>query len=235
MAIGQSIECVVITDETALKMKSITTILFFLLCMSPSLKADNPSVKLDTEKGVIVIELYPDKAPVTVDNFIRHVKSYHYDGLIFHRVIKGFMIQAGGFTFDMTFRESEFDTILNESFNGLSNLRGSIAMARTDDPDSALAQFFINHKHNPRLNARGSKPGYTVFGQVTEGMDVVDAIAEVKTKRFDIFRNVPVEPIRILSARLINPDSWKPIPLPTEPTQKADPAFERPVPINTRN
>lgn len=125
-----------------------------------------PKVKLATEMGDIVLELYTDKAPVTVDNFIKNTNNYHYDGLIFHRVIKGFMIQSGGHTFDLSFRESGREPIVNESYNGLSNIRGSIAMARIADPDSAQAQFFINHKNNKRLDARPAKPGYAVFGAV---------------------------------------------------------------------
>jgi len=188
--------------------------------------AENPQIKLKTDMGDILLELYPEQAPVSVDNFIKHANSFHYDGLIFHRVIKGFMIQSGGHTFDLTPRESERAPIINESSNGLSNGRGTISMARTNDPDSAKAQFFINHVNNKSLNARGSKAGYAVFGSVIEGMDVVDAIATTKVATMGMYQNVPVTAIRILSARLLNPEAWKPLAEP-----KTLPAFEKPIPI----
>ena len=189
----------------------------------------NQKVKLRTEMGDIVLKLYSDKAPVSVDNFIKNTNNYHYDGLIFHRVIKGFMIQSGGHTFDMTFRESGRDPIINESSNGLSNVRGTIAMARMSDPNSAQAQFFINHGNNPRLDGSPARPGYAVFGSVVSGMDVVDAIAAVKVRNMGMYGNVPVTPIRILSARLLNPDAWRPLPDP-EPKQQL--VFEMPTPLN---
>jgi peptidyl-prolyl cis-trans isomerase A (cyclophilin A) len=188
--------------------------------------AENPQIKLKTDMGDILLELYPEQAPVSVDNFIKHANSFHYDGLIFHRVIKGFMIQSGGHTFDLTPRESERAPIINESSNGLSNGRGTISMARTNDPDSAKAQFFINHGNNKSLNARGSKAGYAVFGSVIEGMDVVDAIATTKVATMGMYQNVPVTAIRILSARLLNPEAWKPLAEP-----KTLPAFEKPIPL----
>ncbi|MDG0969440.1 MAG: peptidylprolyl isomerase [Porticoccaceae bacterium] len=189
--------------------------------------SSNPVVELKTEKGTILIELYPDKAPVSVDNFVKHVNDYHYDGLIFHRVIKDFMIQSGGFTFDMTPRNSNRATIINESNNGLKNERGTIAMARMSDPNSAQAQFFINHKNNTFLDAKGDKLGYAVFGKVISGMTTVDMIAQVKTTRLYTFADVPVEPIRILTTRLVNPDVWTAI----EDRKTKDSAFERPIPL----
>jgi peptidyl-prolyl cis-trans isomerase A (cyclophilin A) len=141
-------------------------------------------------------------------------------------VIKGFMIQSGGHTFDLTPRESERAPIINESFNGLSNGRGTISMARTNDPDSAKAQFFINHGNNKSLNARGAKAGYAVFGSVIKGMDVVDAIANIEVTTMGMYQNVPVAAIRILSARLLNPEAWKSLAEP-----KTLPAFEKPIPI----
>ncbi len=191
---------------------------------------ENPRVKLSTEMGDIVLELYTDKAPISVDNFIKNTNSYHYDGLIFHRVIKGFIIQSGGHTFDMTFRESGREPIVNESNNGLSNIRGSIAMARIADPDSAKAQFFINQKNNKRLDARAAKPGYTVFGAVISGMDVVDAIAAVEVRSMGIYQDVPATPIRILKARLLNPKAWKALPN-QEPEPEPAPVYEMPVPL----
>jgi cyclophilin family peptidyl-prolyl cis-trans isomerase len=180
--------------------------------------------------GDIVVELFADKAPISVDNFIKNTNNYHYDGLIFHRVIKGFMIQSGGHTFDMSFREPGRDPIVNESHNGLSNTRGSIAMARIADPDSAKAQFFINHKTNKRLDATAKRPGYTVFGAVISGIEVVDAIAAVEVRSMGMYQDVPVTPIRILKARLINPKAWTALPEPKLET--IEPAYEMPVPLN---
>ncbi len=193
---------------------------------SSSSIAQNPQVKLRTDMGDIVVELYSQQAPITVDNFIKNVNNFHYDGLIFHRVIKGFMIQSGGHTFDLTMRGSGRDPIVNESFNGLANNRGTIAMARTQDPDSAQAQFFINHRNNSSLNASGSRAGYAVFGTVISGMQVVDAIAETEVHTVGMYQNVPVTPIRILTARLLNPAVWKALPEP-----KKLPAYEKPTPI----
>ena len=187
-----------------------------------------PQVLFKTDKGDILVELYPKKAPVSVDNFIKHVNDFHYDGLIFHRVIKKFMIQTGGFTFDLTPRTSDRPMIVNESDNGLKNKRGTLAMARTSDPDSALAQFFINHKYNRNLDYKEGRPGYAVFGKVISGLAIVDSIAVVETTKVKGFADVPVEPIRVLSARLLNPEA-----VTLLPEQKKDkkPAFERPVPI----
>ena len=187
---------------------------------------DNPRVELKTEMGDIVVELFPKAAPASVDNFIKLVNDYHYDGLIFHRVIKGFMIQAGGFTFDFSARESSRGSIVNESSNGLKNKRGTLAMARMNDPDSAEAQFFINHKSNGFLDPKGGNEGYAVFGAVVAGMNVVDAIATVETQTLGYYADVPVKPIRILSARLLNPETWTPLPEPAPA-----PVIERPVPI----
>ncbi|MDG1311154.1 MAG: peptidylprolyl isomerase [Porticoccaceae bacterium] len=187
---------------------------------------DNPQVNIKTEMGDIVVELFPKAAPVSVDNFVKLVNDYHYNGLIFHRVIKGFMIQTGGFTFDFSARASSRGSIVNESANGLKNKRGTLAMARTNDPDSATSQFFINHKSNGFLNPKGSNKGYAVFGAVVSGMNVVDAIAAVETQTQGYYADVPVKPIRILSARLVNPESWAPL---AEPGPAA--AIEKPVPL----
>jgi cyclophilin family peptidyl-prolyl cis-trans isomerase len=187
----------------------------------------NPMIKLETEKGDITLELFPSKAPISVDNFIKYANDFHYDGLIFHRVIKGFMIQSGGFTFDLTPRLPTRAPIVNESKNGLTNGRGTIAMARSGDPDSAQAQFYINHRGDMLPDAKGDKMGYAVFGRVTRGMDVVDAIAKVRTQTVSMYQNVPVEPVRILTARLLNPEIWTPLKDP----EPAAPAFERPVPL----
>lgn len=160
------------------------------------------TVKLETSKGDIVIELNADKAPVTVENFLDYVRDGFYDGTIFHRVIANFMIQGGGFN-DQMIQKPTRDPIKNEADNGLKNDRGTVAMARTTDPDSATAQFFINHKDNVFLNYTAPSEqgwGYCVFGQVTDGMDVVDEIAKVKTTNRDGHSDVPEEAIVITSA-----------------------------------
>lgn len=163
-----------------------------------ALLAQAQTVKLSTTQGDIVIQLDAAKAPRTVANFLNYVKSGHYSGTIFHRVIDGFMIQGGGMTEDLREKPTN-PPIPLESNNGLSNLRGTIAMARTSVPDSATAQFFINVKDNLFLNATGpgSRDGYAVFGKVTKGMDVVDKIRTVNTTRKGPHGDVPVTPIII--------------------------------------
>lgn len=163
------------------------------------------SVKLTTTKGDIVIELNEDKAPVTVENFLNYVRDGFYDGTIFHRVIPNFMIQGGGFN-DQMMQKATQDPIKNEADNGLANDRGTIAMARTQDPDSATAQFFINHKDNAFLNYTAPSDqgwGYCVFGEVTEGMDVVDEIARVKTTNREGHADVPEDVIVITTAEIV--------------------------------
>lgn len=157
------------------------------------------NVKLSTTSGDIVIQLDPAKAPRSVENFVRYVKDGHYDGTLFHRVIKDFMIQGGGMTPDMKPKPTRAPIVL-ESRNGLSNERGTVAMARTGDPNSATSQFFINVVDNKRLDAANSPDGhgYAVFGKVISGMDVADNIRAVKTTPGD----VPVEPVIIKKASL---------------------------------
>lgn len=167
--------------------------------------AANPKVLLKTTKGDITIELYPAKAPITVENFLTYVNSDFYDGVIFHRVIPGFMIQAGGMTAEMR-QKSGNPSIKNEASNGLKNDRGTLAMARTGVVDSATSQFFINLVNNESLNYKGNTPqdfGYCVFGKVVAGMDVVDAIAQVPTGSRRGQNNVPLEPVVILSATVV--------------------------------
>ncbi|UCE48960.1 MAG: peptidyl-prolyl cis-trans isomerase [Phycisphaerales bacterium] len=162
------------------------------------------AVELQTSMGDIVIELNEQAAPVTVNNFLRYVEDGFYDGTIFHRVIHRFMIQGGGFTPEMK-RKQTRDPIANEAGNGLKNKRGTIAMARGPDPDSATCQFFINHMANPGLDyVPNRNPGYAVFGKVVEGMDVVDAIAWVETTTRAGRDNVPVRPVVIKSAKVIS-------------------------------
>lgn len=181
---------------------------------SAAAKQANPQVVLDTNQGQIVLELYPDKAPTTVKNFLQYVDQGFYNGLIFHRVIPDFMIQGGGFRPDLT-QAQPSAPIQNEANNGLRNERGTIAMARTSDPNSATSQFFINLKHNVSLDHRGMSPqgmGYAVFGKVVSGMGTVDGIAATTTKcpsqsrapcteRLPPgMRDVPAEPIVINKA-----------------------------------
>jgi cyclophilin family peptidyl-prolyl cis-trans isomerase len=160
----------------------------------------NPVVIMDTSKGKIEIELFADKAPITVKNFLSYVDDKHYDGTIFHRVISNFMIQGGGFKPGLKEKPTK-DPIKNEASNGVSNTRGTIAMARTDDPDSATAQFFINVKDNKGLDKSDESDGYAVFGKVIKGMDVVDKIRDVETGRQKTFKDVPVEDVLIKSVR----------------------------------
>jgi len=166
----------------------------------------NPKAVIHTSMGEIQLELYPGKAPVTVENFIDYANSGFYDGTIFHRVISHFMIQGGGFTPDMQ-KKTTGDKIPNEAANGLSNKRGTIAMARTNDPHSATAQFFINVQDNMNLDYTGESNsrawGYAVFGRVTSGLETVDAIRFVKTATVPPFSNVPVEPIIIERIEII--------------------------------
>lgn len=170
--------------------------------------AGNPVVAMETSKGTIKIEVYPDKAPETVANFLRYVDDGFYNGTIFHRVKPNFMIQGGGMTPDMTEKQTRAP-IKNESANGLANLRGTIAMARTPDPHSASSQFFINHRTNGFLNRDSAQDGwgYCVFGKVTEGMDVVDAIAAVPTGNKAGHADVPVEPVVIKSVKRVSPSA----------------------------
>ncbi len=165
-------------------------------------QSKNPKVTLETSMGNIVLELYPDKAPKTVENFIAYVKDGHYDGVIFHRVIPNFMIQGGGMTEDMQEKPTRAP-IENEANNGLKNDEGTIAMARTSDPHSATAQFFINVKNNDFLNFSAPTPqgwGYAVFGKVVEGMDVVHKIEKVQTGNRAGHQDVPLDPVIITKA-----------------------------------
>ena len=162
-------------------------------------------VELHTNKGKIVLTLNAEKAPNSVANFLDYVKSGHFDGTIFHRVINGFMIQGGGFDEDMNQKPTK-DPIDNEAANGLKNRAYTIAMARTNDPHSATAQFFINVSDNDFLDFKspsGSGWGYAVFGEVTEGKDVVDAIKSVKTSNKGFHQDVPVEPVVIEKAVVV--------------------------------
>lgn len=162
-----------------------------------------PTVEMQTSMGAIVIELDAEKAPLTVKNFLQYANDGFYNGTIFHRVIDGFMIQGGGFTKDMGEKPTGAQ-IPNEAKNGLKNQRGTIAMARRAEPHSATAQFFINHKDNDALDYPSRDGwGYAVFGKVTQGLDVVDKIAKVRTGNRGMFQDVPVEPVVIQSVKVI--------------------------------
>ena len=189
-------------------MKNIICILLVFACLVGNALAQetsksNPQVIMQTSKGDIVLELYPDRAPLTVQNFMRYIDNGFYNGTIFHRVIHGFMIQGGGFSKDMVKMTTQAP-IQNEANNGLRNDRGTIAMARTPNPHSATAQFFINTVDNAFLNFKSQTQsgwGYAVFGKVIKGMEVVDAISKVKTGIQGRFRDVPKTPVEIISVR----------------------------------
>ena len=179
----------------------------WLLLAASAVAAEPVTVLMKTSKGDITLELDADKAPGTVNNFLAYVDEGFYSGTIFHRVIKDFMIQGGGFTADMD-RKDTRGPIPNEADNGLKNLRGTIAMARTNKPDSATAQFFINHKDNAFLDHRSKDArgwGYAVFGRVVNGMDVVDAIASEKTGVRNRMQDVPLETVTIDSVSRVEP------------------------------
>jgi cyclophilin family peptidyl-prolyl cis-trans isomerase len=178
---------------------TLTTLSLALLFACTSAFAGT-KVLIDTNKGQIELELFDEKSPKTVENFLAYVDSKFYDNTIFHRVIPRFMIQGGGLTEDMQEKPTRAP-VINESKNRVHNERGTIAMARTSDPDSATAQWYINVRMNITLDYRMGTPGYTVFGKVTKGMDVVDTISVVKTQDFIVHQDVPVEPVIIKSVR----------------------------------
>lgn len=193
-------------------MKQILSAVLILAMMAgTSMGQENgvssPQVVMETSKGEIVLALYPDKAPLTVKNFLDYVETGFYNGTIFHRVIPGFMLQGGGFSQDMQ-KKPTSTLVKNEADNGLKNDRGTIAMARTQDPHSASSQFFINTVDNAFLNYKGQTTagwGYAVFGKVIKGMEVVDAISKVETGTQGRFRDVPKTPIVIIKVRKTTP------------------------------
>ncbi|MEX2272348.1 MAG: peptidylprolyl isomerase [Vicinamibacterales bacterium] len=181
----------------------LSAVLFQTAAPGKPVDPSNPVVVLETTHGNIVIELRQDRAPVSVQNFLAYAKSGHYDGTIFHRVLKGFMIQGGGLAPDLTDKPVR-PPIRNEATNGLRNMRGTVAMARAAAVRSATAEFFINVEDNSQLNHRGLLPsdyGYAVFGRVLEGMDVVDKIAALPVRRQGQHEAVPVEPVVIKRVR----------------------------------
>lgn len=198
-------------------MKRVLAVTLFLVSITAVLYADDPNtpyhpqVSIMTSKGEIVVELRPEKAPKTVENFLEYVNSGFYENTIFHRVIKGFMIQGGGLTADLNKKKTR-DPIRNEADNCLSNRKYTIAMARTNDPHSATSQFFINTANNTPLDFKNQSQagwGYCVFGRVIKGMEVVDAIENVKTSSNGMMNDVPVETIVITGAKVLNPPADK--------------------------
>lgn len=181
-------------------MKHLIAALLMLSCATLALA--NTQVVIDTNKGSFVIELFDDKTPVTVKNFLSYVNKGYYDGTIFHRVIADFVIQGGMFTPQLSKREPG-EPIKNEASEDLKNLRGTVAMARLSAPDSATSQFFINLKDNPSLDYREWNVGYAVFGRVVQGMDVVETISYVPTGSTGMHRNVPVDPVEIRKAFVV--------------------------------
>ena len=174
-----------------------------LLTMSSTAGAadGNPIVIMETSAGNITIELDPKSAPITVENFLKYVDEGFYDNLIFHRVIPGFMVQGGGFDDKMSEKGKQRGGIKNEGLNGLLNKRGTLAMARTPNPDSATAQFFVNLKDNDFLDGKPGKPGYAVFAKVIDGMDAVDTMAKAPTATKGPHGDVPVKPIYLKSIK----------------------------------
>lgn len=162
--------------------------------------SDNPRVVMETSMGTMIIELYPEKAPITVKNFLDYVDSGFYDGTIFHRVIPGFVLQGGGFNAEMEKKDNN-PPIKNEADNGLRNLRATLSMARTSNINSATSQFFINLKNNSNLDHGSRDFGYAVFAKVVKGVSVIDKMAGVKTTTKGHYRDVPVEPVFIISAK----------------------------------
>ena len=198
-------------------MTYLNTLVQRLLCLaiivlSSSAIAENPIVKLETSEGAITVVLFADKAPQTVENFLAHVDEGFYENTVFHRVIDNFMVQGGGFDVDLKQKNTE-RKVINESKNRVHNDRGTLAMARTSDPDSAGSQFFINQRNNPRLDWTPFKPGYTVFGEVITGMRIVDFMASTPTgnavgatdKGQMPLQNVPLDPIVLLRVTRVSP------------------------------
>ena len=168
----------------------------------------NTDMQIKTNLGNINIELYDDKAPITVKNFKSYVNSQFYNGTIFHRVIPGFMIQTGGFDSKMQEKATQ-PSIRNEASNGLKNTRGTLAMARTNDPNSASSQFFINVANNDFLNKATGNPGYAVFGKVTQGLDIVDKIVNTPTATMGMYEDVPKQAVKIISIQAVNTNAKK--------------------------
>ena len=220
MSMGWHLECQAFDNfqrkvNTHITLKQVLATLILLLSLDlfagPKPKEKIVDVVIDTSKGKIELQLDSEKAPLSVKNFLNYVEKKFYDGLVFHRVINNFMIQGGGFDKDLKLKPTDA-AIKNEATNGLKNLKGSIAMARTPDINSATSQFYINHKDNDFLDHKGTNPsefGYAVFGKVTKGIEVVDAIAQVKTVATATMRDVPETPVVINSIRVKKKEEQK--------------------------
>lgn len=210
------------------KLFIFTLLLSALLSSTFSSAAEKPLVAVKTDLGTFVIELYPKEAPVTVKNFLSYVDNKFYDGTIFHRVVPGFVVQGGGLTFDFAEKKTE-QPIKNESANGLKNDYKTIAMARQSDPDSATSQFYVNLKNNDGLNGAEAKPGYTVFGKVVAGMEVIEKIAQEPRGMFKAFPEAPNYAVRILTASRTNS-----IAIDNSTTQKPTAFKDALVPIDEK-
>ncbi|WP_420864424.1 peptidylprolyl isomerase [Zooshikella ganghwensis] len=189
-----------------MKLPGLYLLIAASLVFSSASWATTSHVRVETSIGNIELELYPEKAPITVKNFLRYIEQKFYNGTIFHRVIPGFMAQGGGFNTDME-RKPTHTPIKNEAQNGLKNERGTIAMARLPAPDTATSQFFINVSNNAFLNHGARGAGYAVFGRVTQGMEVIDKIVNVPTHNINGMQNVPVKPIVIKQVTLVNTEN----------------------------
>ncbi|MFT4171806.1 MAG: peptidylprolyl isomerase [Rhodocyclaceae bacterium] len=180
--------------------------------IAPAVQADAaaaPRVKFETTLGAFTVEVYPDRAPKTVANFLQYVQDKHYDGTLFHRVVPGFVVQGGGYTRDMVQKPTRAP-VVNEAKNGLTNKRGTLAMARLPDPNSATSQFFVNTADNRTLNFPSPDGyGYAVFGKVTDGMDVVDKIEAAPTTNAGGMQGVPATPVVIERAYVVKPEAAK--------------------------
>ncbi|MGD8176464.1 peptidylprolyl isomerase [Marinimicrobium sp. ARAG 43.8] len=191
--------------------KATVALLFCLTASAvPSVLAadegDRPVVKLTTDEGDILLELFAQAAPQTVANFLQYVDEGFYNGTIFHRVIPGFVVQGGGLTYDFTRKETR-DPVANESDNGLSNTPMTLAMARFSEPDSATSQFYINLSHNGSLDGTEEQPGYTVFGRVIDGYETIITIVEAPQGNYEQYPNAPNTPIRVLTAQRVTDES----------------------------
>jgi cyclophilin family peptidyl-prolyl cis-trans isomerase len=177
--------------------------LAILVLAAATAHADSVKVRIDTTAGAIVAQLDAERAPLTVKNFLQYAREGHYEGTIFHRVIAGFVVQGGGYTKDMTLKPVSH-TVVNESGNGLSNHRGTLAMARATDPHSADSQFYINLADNVALDPKPTRWGYTVFGEIVEGMEVVDDIGHRATRADGPMKDLPVEPVAITKITIVS-------------------------------
>lgn len=211
--------------------KMINVLFGLCITVSTYVYADeNTLVAVKTDLGTFVIEVYPKSAPATVQNFLGYVDSKFYDGTIFHRVVPGFVVQGGGMTFDFAEKETR-KPIANESLNGLKNDYRSVAMARQQDPNSATAQFYVNLQNNPGLNATETKPGYTVFGKVVAGMEVIEKIAQEPRGMFKAFPEAPNYAVRVLSAARTDASSVNAL-IESQNTPKPSSFKDALVPIN---